>query len=333
MNDFALTYDDVTLRPKYSHIKSRRDPDPATQLMGMSLKVPILSANMDTITEHEMAIAMANSGAVGVLHRFMDIDKNVEELKKVYDAVGDHCMVSIGAKDWQTRAKALHKAGATQFVIDIAHGHSVLVEEVIKELRSEYGNSIHIMMGNIATAEGVHHAADWGADSVKVGVGGGSICTTRLVTGFGVPMFSSVLECSKAALQYDIKVVADGGLKTSGDIVKAFVAGAHAVMVGRLLAGTYETPGSIISGTNNKSYRGMSSASTRDRIGSTALAEGIDAVVALSCPVEEKIADLVAGIKSGMSYGGASTLKDLTSVEWMRQTPHGAIEGTPHILR
>ncbi len=340
IQDFALAYDDITLCPEYSEIRSRKDPSPRCSIMGLDLETPILSANMDTITESKMAIAMWESGGLGVLHRFMNVEKNCEEYRAVR-ITGAECLVSIGANDWWSRAEALYSEGARRFVIDIAHGHSVLVKDVVERLRKEFGDTVKIMVGNIATEGAVHAAKRWGADAVKVGVGGGSICTTRLVTGFGVPMFTSILECSKAARSSQLEVVADGGIRTSGDIVKAMVAGATGVMVGRLLAGSSETPGeedSVVSSTSIqpiyvKQYRGMSSASTRQRIGSSALAEGIDAVVLSTGSVKGKVEDLTAGLKSGMSYAGAKTLEEMLRVRWMRQTSHGTIEGTPHILK
>jgi IMP dehydrogenase len=333
MNDFALTYDDVTLVPDFSDIESRKDPDPSTNIMGLELKTPIISANMDTVTESKMAIAMWKAGGLGILHRFMDVQKNCDEFRAV-KAAGCECMVSIGAgPDWWPRAEALYNAGARHFVIDIAHGHSTLVKEVLKKMRVEFGDEVKIMAGNIATASAVNHMKLWGADAVKVGVGGGSICTTRVVTGFGVPMFTSVLECAKAARAAGMQCVADGGIRASGDIVKAIVAGADAVMVGRLLAGSEETPGETFGSIPTKKYQGMSSASTRQRIGSTALAEGIDAAVAAGGTAVQRINDLTAGLKSGMSYAGARELSDMRRVRWMRQTSHGAIEGTPHILK
>ena len=341
MTEFALTYDDVTLVPNYSEIRSRKEPDPSCELMGFNLRTPILSANMDTITEAKMAVAMWKAGGIGILHRFMDIEKNCEEFQKVKSA-GAECMVSIGAgPGWFDRAENLFSVGARHFVIDIAHGHSIMVRNVISKMRKEFG-AVKIMAGNVATAEAVRDMKKWGADCVKVGIGGGSVCSTRIVTGFGIPMFSSVLECAAAADEVGIQLVADGGIKCSGDIVKALVAGADAVMVGKLLAGSDETPGEAkfhaggpgsLLGGMKKEYKGMSSASARQRNGSTALAEGVDAVVEATGSVVQKIEDLTAGLKSGMSYAGAKNLSQMSSVRWVRQTPHGTIEGTPHILK
>lgn len=339
MTEYALTYDDVTLVPEFSDIASRKDPSTECSIMGLELKTPILTANMDTITESKMAIAAWNAGGVGVLHRFMDVEKNCEEYANVRIA-GAECMVSIGAKDWLPRAEALYSAGARLFVIDIAHGHSSLVRDVITTMRDKYGNDVRIMAGNVATSSAVRSLKEWGADAVKVGVGGGSICTTRVVTGFGIPMFSSVFDCALAARKLGMDVIADGGIRSSGDIVKALVAGASGVMVGRLFAGTDETPGESWESTNEmgfprkkKQYNGMSSVSTRVRIGSSALAEGIDAVVECQGSVAGKIQDLTAGIKSGMTYGGCRTVHQLRRVKFLQQTPHGTIEGTPHILK
>lgn len=336
----ALTYDDVALCPGYSEIRSRKDPDTSTSLMGLALKTPIVSANMDTITESDMAIAMWKAGGVGVLHRFMEVERNCDEYEKVTSA-GAECMISIGASgDWLHRAKSLYSVGARRFVIDIAHGHSILVKEVISEMRQHFGNDVKIMAGNVATEEALIDFKIWGADCVKVGVGGGSVCTTRLITGFGVPMFTSILECSEAARRHGLEIVADGGIRTSGDISKAVVAGANAVMVGKLLAGVAEAPGEIsyspVSGVGiliKKEYKGMSSVSTRQRIGSSALPEGIDTEVVAAGTVEQTIAELTSGLKSGMSYAGANNLSEMRKVRWMRQSHHGAIEGTPHVHR
>lgn len=345
-NNVLLGYDDVTLIPKYSEIMSRSDPDTSVSLHGLSLKTPIISANMDTITESKMAIAMFQAGGIGALHRFMSIDDNVENYKQV-KAAGCECFVTVGVKDYVDRSAALYDAGARYFIIDIAHGHSLLMKNALVFMRQKY-KDMTIMAGNIATGQATRDLLEWGADIIKVGVSAGSICKTRVVTGHGVPMFSSILECAheldgflgrdRGRGKY---LIADGGIKSSGDVMKAFVAGADAVMIGSLLSGTDETPGNVVypmSGLPSKQYRGMASSEAQgDRgwgsNGLTTAPEGVSALVPCKGPVNNILKETTMGLKSGMSYCNSENLYQIPlKAEWRQQTLSGYYEGIPHIL-
>src|SRR5688572_11730795 len=252
----AITYDDVLLVPAYNHYESRRNVDISmTDRTGkLKLDCPVMSANMDTITEHEMAKFMAGHGGVGVLHRFLSIDRNVEEFRKS----PKHTFVSVGTGDQELeRAEALKGAGAEYFCIDVAHAHAKYVGRVLKRLRDMLPDAC-IMAGNVATHAAADYLASCGADIIKVGIGAGSVCTTRIKTGFGVPMLTAIQECARV----DRSLVADGGIRTPGDIVKALAFGSDFVMIGGMLAGTRPTPGDLITnadGTQVKKYRGMAS--------------------------------------------------------------------------
>ncbi len=349
----ALSFDDVCLIPQYSEIVSRSHPDPTVCLMGkrytnesVQLRTPVISSNMDTITEHAMAIAMCEAGGIGAIHRFMSVDKQVEEFKLVQVA-GAQCFMTLGITDFMPALERLYVAGARRFIIDIAHGHSVLMKNALTSAKARFPTTL-IMAGNVATAEGVRDLAKWGADVVKVGVGGGSICKTRMVTGHGVPMFSCIQECSAQANTLGVQIVADGGIKTSGDIVKAIAGGADAVMLGSLLSGTDETPGITIETpagndfgdvVRMKSYRGMASAEAQGsrQWGSNGVKvapEGVATYVHCKGPVKEIIHELTMGLKSGMSYCNAMTLQQVQwKAVWREQSHSAFVEGTPHILR
>jgi IMP dehydrogenase len=225
----------------------------------------------------------------------------------------------------------LYKAGARMFCIDIAHGHSVLMEDMIKWMRTKWGNEVFIMAGNVATGDGARDLAEWGVDMVKCGVGPGSVCTTRVVTGHGVPQVSAIQDCVEALGDFEnVTLIADGGIRSSGDIVKSFVFGADYVMLGGLLAGANETPGEVIDTPhgNVKVYMGSAS---YDRKGVTK--EGIRTTVPCKGPVKDVIESLVGGLRSGMSYSDARTLGDLYYAHYQKQTPASYAEGLPHMRK
>jgi IMP dehydrogenase len=335
----AYAYDDIVLEPQYSEIRSRFDPSTSCSICGLTRGVPIISANMDTVTGAEMCIAMWNVGAVGALHRFTSINIEVQEFQTVR-AAGADALVTVGVSDWEQRTEALYAAGAKCFIVDIAHGHSVLMKEAVMGMRKKYKENIHIIAGNIATPQAVRDLKSWGADVVKLCVGGGSICKTRVVTGHGVPTFSCILECSDVAKQLKIETIADGGIRSSGDIMKALAAGANFVMVGSLLAGTNETPGNVIrefGKPERKVYRGMASfeaQSDRDPTEKVRVAsEGVLSTIQCKGPVSPIMNELTMGIKSGMSYCNAMRLNEIPQkAKWRVQTHSGYIEGTPHIF-
>ncbi len=467
----GLTFDDVLLVPRLSNIVSRSQVNLTTYLTReIKLNIPILSASMDTVTESKMAIAIAREGGLGVIHRFMPIDRQVEEVAKVKRAenviiedpitirpeskvkeakrlmekwgisgllvVDDHkrllgivsrrdvlfendgkevrevmtpraklivaekkigleeakdmfrkykiekipivdnddrliglitardvvnrtmnpralkdskgrLMVgaAIGVRgDYLERAKKLWKAGVDVIFIDVAHGHSTLVIDAIKKVKAELKEA-PVIAGNVATSEGVEDLVKAGADGVKVGVGPGSVCTTRVVTGAGIPQLTAIMECAKAGRKLDVPIIADGGIRKSGDLVKALAAGASSVMIGNLLAGTDESPGPLIfrNGKRYKIYRGMASFyamlgkemqeryEVEDLIDMSYKAEGVEAYVPYRGSVREVLEQLISGLRSGMSYCGASNIKELQEKALFIKITHAAyLEGLPH---
>jgi IMP dehydrogenase len=330
----CLSYDDVLLVPKYSTIQSRSDIDLSADLgKGLQLTLPIISAPMDTISESSMARAMALGGGAAIIHRYNSID---EQVRQILDSQLRPVGAAIGVTgDYLERAAAAHiDGGATFLCVDVAHGHHILVKKALETLRAAMGDTVHIMAGNVATLEGINDLAAWGADSARCNIGGGSICSTRLQTGHGVPGLQTIIECAKT--DRDIKIIADGGIKNSGDIVKALAAGADAVMVGSLLAGTDETPGDMFKDNDGfewKPYRGMASKEAQlDWRGSYSSFEGIAARVPYQGPAGAVLEDLEKGIRSGFSYSGARTLQELWVVaEFVTQTNAGLSESRTHI--
>lgn len=332
----GLTFDDVLIVPSKSDVRSRREPQLTSQLTkNISFETPIISANMDTITESDMAIAMQNLGAFGIIHRFLEIKDQVAHVRKVKDAGFAHVGASIGVvDDYQTRAHELIQAGADVITVDIAHGHSVSMIETTEWLKKTYPN-IQVIAGNIATPEGVVDLIEAGADAIKVGIGPGSMCTTRIITGCGVPQLTAIALCAAAADKYGVPVIADGGIRTSGDIVKALAAGASSVMLGSMLSGTIETPGEIKAG--KKQYRGMASkaaqVSWRGGIPEGMAAEGESTQVSIKGHVKDVISEITGGIRSGMSYVNATSLAELREkARFIEMNISGAQESRAHGL-
>jgi len=345
-----LTYDDVLLLPCYSAIR-RRDVVLATRLTRrLSLAIPILSAPMDTVTESAMAIALATAGGLGVIHMNMSPAKQAAQIKKVKKS-GKTKLLTAAAISFGDnglpRAEALLKAGVDILVIDTAHGHSKGVIDMTKLLkRDKRFSKVDIIAGNVGTSEGVKDLIKAGADAVKVGIGPGSICTTRVVAGIGVPQLSAVMFAVKAAAKSGVPIIADGGINYSGDIVKALAAGASAVMIGRLLAGTREAPGKLVrrGGQLFKTYRGMGSfeamqLGSKDRYNQVGLTvsklipEGVSAHVPYTGLAVDVVEQLVGGLKSGMIYVGAANLTELKNkARFVRITEASLKESHPHDL-
>jgi IMP dehydrogenase len=334
MERMALTFDDVLLIPSYNHYESRRLVDTSiTDRTGkLHLDLPVMTANMDTVTEHEMANFISSHGGIGVLHRFMAVEKNVEEFK----LCSGKTFVSVGTSDEEfERAEALRDAGAEYFCIDVAHAHAKYVGKTLKRLRDMLPETC-IMAGNVATYAGGDYLASCGADIIKVGIGAGSVCSTRLKTGFGVPMLTAIQEC----VRVDRSVVADGGIRKPGDIVKALAFGADFVMLGGMLAGTKPTPGPVMTtedGRKVKVYRGMASREVQEEVigpmPEWKTAEG----VAVEVPYREDeatiLADLIGGLRSGMTYGGSVNIPELQrKLNYVIVSQAGVIEGFPHKL-
>jgi len=334
MSTTAITYDDVLLVPAYNHHESRRmvDTSSTDRLGKLSLDFPIISANIDTITGSKMANFMSGKGAIGALHRFMSIDENVKEFKACTGKV----FVSIGCTTSELeRAEALRDAGALYFVIDVAHAHAKYVGKTLKSLRKLLPDQC-IMAGNVATYAGADYLASCGADIIKAGIGGGSVCSTRIKTGFGVPMLTCIQDCART----DRSIVADGGIRTAGDVVKALAFGADFVMIGGMLAGTEPTPGKVITKSNGekvKAYRGMASKEAQeDFIGQMhewKTSEGVATEVPYREEADQIIADIVGGLRSGLTYAGSSRIKELQrKLNYLIVTPAGRHESLPHKL-
>lgn len=344
----GLTFDDVFLIPKYSDIEHRADVSTKTQILpGFTLEVPFVSANMDTVTEHKMAFSMMEHGALGVLHRYLTIEDMLKEIDLYNAEVKAHgiktsvpFVVSIGANDFE-RTKAAYEAGIRNFCIDVAHGHHLLVKRCIEKLRTLYSD-IGIIAGNVCTYQGAFDLFSWGADCIKVGVGPGSVCTTRIKTGSGYPQLSAIQLAFKAKKDYLAKnpeaqkfIIADGGIKYYGDLTKAIAAGGDAVMMGSLFAGCKQTPGTVFRNENEemvKSYRGMASIPAQSDFGIEDFnEEGISLTVKYRGNVKHIIERMVKGLRSGMSYSGARDIKTLQNVaEFVRVTQSGHFEGQPH---
>lgn len=334
MNNEAITFDDVLLIPSYNHHESRRvvDIGMSDRLEKLRLDLPVMSSNMDTITESAMANFMHSKGGIGVLHRFLSIEDNIAEFKRCTGQV----FISVGCTDAELqRAEALRDAGANYFCVDVAHAHAKYVGKTLKSLRNLLGDRC-IMAGNVATYAGADYLASCGADIIKAGIGGGSVCSTRIKTGFGIPMLTCIQDCART----DRSIVADGGIRTSGDIVKALAFGADFVMIGGMLAGTEPTPGKVITnkeGNQVKRYRGMASREAQEdfhgQMHEWKTAEGVATEVPYRDNQEGIIADIIGGLRSGLTYAGADTITELQrKLNYVVVTQAGRIESLPHKL-
>jgi len=334
----TLSYDDVLLVPQYSDIRSRTEVSLGVDLgNNLLLSTPILSSPMDTISETPMAVAMSKYGGAAIIHRYNTVQEQTKLVSMAYDiGASRNIGAAVGTSDdFLLRAKMLKQAGANFICVDVAHGHHILMKEALTALRQELGPDFHIMAGNVATLQGVNDLADWGADSVRCNIGGGSICSTRIQTGHGLPGLETIFECAKT--DRNVAIIADGGIKNSGDMVKALAAGADAVMCGSVFSGTDETPGKVIEesdGTRWKNYRGMASkeaqVSWRGRYSSH---EGVSARVPYRGGVGRLLEDLERGIRSGLSYSGARSITELQAkAEFVIQTSSGLGESKTHIL-
>ena len=341
----ALTFDDVSMAPKYSEVLPS-EVNTSTKLSNnLILEIPLLSSAMDTVTESKMAIAIAKVGGIGVIHRNLDIKKQVQEIRKVKKQkllVG----AAVGAGPLELkRAKAILKENIDLIVVDTAHGHSKKVAEIIKVIRKMKTKKTTLCAGNIATAEAAKFLIKLGVDIVKVGIGPGSICTTRLVAGIGVPQLSAIIEVKKGVRNNKTKIISDGGIKYSGDIAKALSAGADAVMIGSLFAGSLETPGKLIkkNGKLYKSFRGMGSVGamnkgsadryfqTKQKDASKYVPEGVEGFVKYKGDVKSIIYKLIGGLKSSMGYLGAKKITLLKNKpNFVKITKAGFYESMVH---
>ena len=340
----ALTFDDVLLLPQYSSIIPANTNINVNLSNKLNLKIPFISSAMDTVTESKMAIAMATSGGIGVIHRNLKIKNQCNEILKVKKKrlkVG----AAIGTSQTELiRAKKLIEAGADMIVIDTAHGHSKNVLKMLGNIK-KFSNRISICVGNIATGEAAKQLYDSGADILKVGIGPGSICTTRMVAGIGVPQITALMNVKKAVRKKKIKIISDGGIKFSGDLIKAIAAGADAIMMGSIFAGTEESPGKKFKLKNKlyKLYRGMGSigamsSGSSDRYfqknhkdKSKFVPEGVESRVLYKGNVSKIIYQLQGGLKSSMGYIGAKNLKEIyKKAKFVKITKAGFYESMVH---
>ena len=348
----ALSFDDISLVPRYNNIASRRDADTSVRFGDMVLQIPIMSANMDTITDVEMARTMRSLGGLGFLHRFCSIHDNTIMYQQASDSarmfdnerpMNRDAVVSLGVNEGLDRFHALYEVGARYFCIDIAHGHSRAVGQMIQQIK-EFSDDTFVVAGNVCHAAGAEYLADKGADAVKVGIGPGSVCSTRVKTGFGVPQFTAIRDCRRV----NCFLIADGGIRSGGDAVKALYAGADAIMIGGMLSGTDETPGEVFEEPipetaspagmlrrKYKRFRGMASKEAQDDFMGTMndwkTAEGVEIRVDYRGPAASVVSDLMGGIRSGMTYVGANNLKQIRERgDHVEITPAGMREGTPH---
>ncbi len=321
----GLSYGDVLVVPQRSGVDSRQHVDLSTKLTDdVGLATPLLSAPMDTVTEAETAIAMHEAGGMGTIHRFLAIDEQALEVRRAAEA-GATVGAAVGiAGDPLERTSAVIDAGADCVMVDVAHGHLEHCLDVVGRLREEHPD-VPLVAGNVATREGVADLADAGADCVKIGIGPGSHCTTRRVAGAGVPQLTAVRDCAEAAREHGVRTVADGGIRCSGDAVKALLAGADAVMMGSLFAGTAEAPTPVveIDGVRYKRSRGMATtAANEKRTDSEELPdadEGVEGLTEYKGPLVDVAAEFAAGIRSGLSYAGGHTIPEAReSAEFIR---------------
>lgn len=335
----ALTYDDVLLVPQYSSIESRTQVDLSVPFEpGFNLSIPIVSSPMDTITGANMAAMMFRMGGLGIIHRYNTIEKQSSLVQRALKQGGFLVGAAVGVSgDYLERTQELVSKGASVICIDVAHGHHKLMKDAIDSIKAWAPDYLHVMAGNVATREGYEALANWGADSVRCNVGGGSICTTRIQTGHGVPGLQTILECAKSQYAGSVLIIADGGIRNSGDAVKALAAGADLVMLGSLLSGTDETPGSTFTdedGNLRKNFRGMASKEAqKDWRGKFSSLEGVATSVPCRGPVAEIIYELEQGIRSGCSYSGVTTLHDLREkAQFIIQSPSSQKESQAHIF-
>lgn len=360
----GITFDDVLLLPGYSDFK-RDAIELSTKLTKkISLKIPMVSAPMDTVTESALAIALAREGGIGIIHRNLTVEKQAQEVKKVKDLgllVGAAIVAGHGSDE---RAAALVSAGVDVIVVDSAHGYADYIIETIKDLKKKY-HDLQVIGGNVATYDGAKALIEAGVDGLRVGMGPGAICTTRIISGMGVPQITAIFETSRAASEAGVPIIADGGIQYSGDIVKALAAGASCVMMGSVFASSSEAPGEILELTQEqvparfksifkkgkntytfKSYRGMGSVaamqegakikseeefhgkSYKDRV---LVAEGVEGFVPIHGPLKDIVDQALGGIRSGMYYVGAKTISELEKKgKFIQITQASLTESHPH---
>ena len=332
----ALCFDDILLVPQRSSISSRHDVDLSMSIghgkRKIGLKLPLIAAPMDTVCDTEMCIALHKEGAIGILHRYMSHDDQIEKSKDLISNKINFGVAIASNNGYLAQAKRLYDIGVRIFLVDTANGHGDYAVRAVDQLRLSFSDA-HIMAGNVATSEGFIRLAEAGADSIRVGIGGGGLCTTRIVSGHGVPTLQSILDVSERNFT-DCSIIADGGIRNSGDMVKCFAAGADAVMVGSMIAGSKEAPGkwTTRNGKPWKVVRGMASASAqKDANGKVSVAEGISTFVQGTGPIKNLLSDIRGGLGSGCSYSGVEEISTLFySSEYKIVSQASISESHPH---
>lgn len=356
----SLTYDDIQLIPQYSEVTSRSNVNLHTKLTKrFGLLSPFVASPMDTVCDSLMAKKLMKEGGVGCIHRFMSIEDQVKEVEEIIEYKNEThldekwgvmydnwhtevqqipIMAAIGVgQNELSRAQSLLNAGANVLLIDVAHGHHKNVKDMLVPLTNMKKNhEFDVIAGNVATYEGAMDLCKWGADGVRVGIGGGSLCTTRIETGHGVPNITAIRHSLKACDNFDVPVMADGGIRMAGDISKALAMGADTVMLGSLFAGTTESPGEVIEKGNHlyKRYRGSASLETKEAHGQkNNHIEGTSTVIPYKGGVKYVIKRLKDGLKSALSYSGANNITEFQSkADWTKVTNAGITEAKPHLL-
>lgn len=353
-----LTFDDVLLLPNYSEVLPSEVKLQTMLTKNIKLNIPIISSAMDTVTEADMAICMAQNGGIGIIHKNMSIDEQVEQIKKVKTKKNEKKEINnldkfgnliVGAavsvnEHSMNRIDKLHEEKCDCIVIDSAHGHSLSVLNLVKEVKKKYPE-LELIVGNVVTKEAIRDLAKLDVSAIKVGIGSGSICTTRIISGVGAPQLTALRECIKEARKYNIPIIADGGIRYSGDIVKAMAAGASSVMLGSMLAGHDQSPGDIvgIDGEKFKSFVGMGSEVAMKRGGGDRyfqsglkkfVPEGVEALKEYKGDVNDTLYQIIGGIRSGMGYNGAKTIKNLfDNANFVKISHSSILESHPHSIQ
>ena len=335
-------FDDYLLVPQYSDIKSRSEINTQVKLGDMVLDTPIIASPMSTITEAYMINALTHLNTLGIVHRYNTINFQKKLITFIQNSQFKAAAIGVSG-DYKERLTALYDAGLKIVCIDIAHGDHILMKNAISYIKEEYPD-LFVIAGNVATVDGYKRLSSWGANAIRLSVGSGSICTTRIQTGHGIPTMQAIIDANKTkeSLLRENKnaalIIADGGIKNSGDIVKCLAAGSDLVMLGSMLSGTKESPGKVIimpDGTKSKRYNGMASkAAQKNWKGSYSSVEGVSSIVPYKGTVAKVIREIMSNVRSGMSYSGARNLKELKDkAQFVLQTSASSVESGPHIYQ
>ena len=332
MKDELFSFDDVLLKPRYSNVMSRKDVDLSTSIGHVELSIPVIAANMDTVCEKKMAASMSRLGGMGVLHRNLSLGERLQSIR-ILNVNSCLAGVAVGVHECDTHfLSSFIQSGVNAIVVDVAHGDALHVYNAIIEIKcflERNADNVCLIGGNVATGEAVERMVSAGVDCVKVGIGPGAACLTRVNTGVGVPQLSAIIECAARADYLGVSCIADGGMKTPGDVAKAIAAGADAVMLGGMLAGTDEAPGEISTdghGQRVKGYRGMASSGA-----GSSYVEGAEGHVAYKGPVADVITSIEHGLRSSMSYSGAFNISEFhAKSEFVRVSPASLSENGAH---